>query len=264
MKKVSIIMPVYNVEPSFLQEAVASALAQTYPDKELIIVDDGSTRPDTLQYLESLKQDSVMVFHQENQGPSAARNLGITHSSGDYILPLDADDIIEPTYVQEACDILDSNPKIGIVYCLADMFGDINCSWDLPPYSYPEILISNCIFCTSLFRKSDWEKVGGYKTVMRLGWEDYEFFLSLIERGFQVYRIPKILFHYRKSGISRTTNSTVEENGRIMWADIRRLHQRMFYSNLCFLHRHKAPIYITWKQLPLSEKIRELFGNQQK
>ena len=261
MKKVSLVTPVFNTEPSFLEEAGASALAQTHPDIELVIVDDGSTKRDTLALLERLKSDGrITVLHQVNSGPSVARNTGIAAATGEYILPLDADDIIEPTYVQLAYEALEKNPQLGIVYCRADFIGAQSGPWELPDYSYPEILLGNCIFCTALFRKSDWEKVGGYKTVMRLGWEDYEFFLSLIERGLGVYCIPQVLFHYRKHGSSRTTNTESDENTAIMWGDIRRHHKALFFKNYHFLHKCHAGMYMTWKKLPFLDKCRELFG----
>ena len=260
MPRVSIVIPVFNTETLFLEEAVASALRQTYPDIEIVIVDDGSTREETLGLLEELrKKDSIQVVRQSNSGPSAARNTGIAAATGEYILPLDADDVIEPTYVQQAYEAMEKNPKLGLVYCRADYIGAWSGPWELPDYSYPEILLGNCIFCTALFRKSDWEKVGGYKTVMRLGWEDYEFFLSLIERGLGVYCIPQVLFHYRKHGPSRTTNTESNENMEILWSDIRRYHRCLFFKNYHFLHKRHSGLYETWKRLSFLGKCRELF-----
>ena len=260
MRRVSIVIPVFNTDASFLEEAVASALAQTHPDIELVIVDDGSTREETLNLLAELRtKENIRVLHQANQGPSVARNTGIAAATGDYILPLDADDLIEPSYVKQAYDLLEQNPRIGIVYCLADFIGAQTGPWELTPYSYPEILLGNCIFCTAMFRKSDWESVGGYKTVMRLGWEDYEFFLSLIEKGCWVYRIPQVLFHYRKHGQSRSSDTESNENMDIMWSDIRRYHRWLYFKNFHFLHRRHAGMYETWKRLSFLGKCRELF-----
>ena len=77
--------------------------------------------------------------------------------------------------------ILDDNENMGIVYCEAELFGITSGKWDLPKYKFPNILFNNVIFCSAFFRKQDWEFVGGYKVIMKYGWEDYEFWLSLIE-----------------------------------------------------------------------------------
>lgn len=261
LKKVSIVIPVYNEEPSFLEAAVASALAQTHPDIEVVLVDDGSTRESTLSTLEQLQQNErIRLLHQANQGPSVARNTGVLAASGDYILPLDSDDLIEPEYVRIAYEQMEKNPRLGLVYCLADYIGDKTGPWELPPYRYPDILLGNCIFCTTLFRKEDWLSVGGYKQEMKLGWEDYEFFLSLIEKGFEVYCIPQVLFHYRKHGVSRSTQADTEEGMTFMWGQMLRLHRGLFFKHFCFLKKRKAPLYQTWKNLSFKEKFRLIFN----
>ena len=137
------------------------------------------------------------VIRTENQGLSAARNTGIRRAQGVYILPLDADDKIGKGYVEDAVRILDQHSEIGIVYCEASYFGVKRGRWDLPEYSLDKILNHNVIFCTALFRKADWEAVGGYNVNMVYGWEDWDFWLSLIHLGRKVYRIPKIYFYYR-------------------------------------------------------------------
>ena len=259
MKRVSVVTPVYNVEPAYLEAAVRSVFSQTFRNVEMVIVDDGSTREDTIRCLEKLRENpSIRILRQNNMGPSAARNAAVRAATGDYVLPLDADDLIEASYVEEACGMLERNPRLGIVYCQADYIGTQTGPWNLPAYSFPEFLLGNCIFCTALFRKSDWLKVGGYKREMTIGWEDYEFFISLVERGLEVYQIPKVLFHYRKHGQSRSTYADTEEGMARMWGQIRRLHRCLFFRNFRFLRKHKADIYVTWKRLPLSEKFREL------
>ena len=92
-----------------------------------------------------------------------------------------------------------------MVYCKARFFGVNNCNWDLPVFDLDDFLFDNCIFCSALFRKSDFLKAGGYKPYMVYGLEDYELWISFIELGLKPYRIDKILFNYRKTNqISRT------------------------------------------------------------
>ncbi len=196
MPKVSVVIPCYN-QGHFLDEAVDSVLVQTFRDFEIIVVDDGSTDPFTEHLLADYRKEKTSVLHTANQGLASARNNGIREASGQYILPLDADDRIAPEYLAEAVQILDGNPDIGIVYCRARLFGAVETEWTLPEYSLAEMLQDNLIFCTALFRRADWELAGGYDPGMVYGWEDYDFWLSLIEKGRGVYRIPEYLFSYR-------------------------------------------------------------------
>jgi glycosyltransferase involved in cell wall biosynthesis len=196
MAKVSVVIPCYN-QGRFLEDAVDSALAQTCQDIEIIIVNDGSEDEETIELCNAYNQKGITVVTTDNQGLAAARNNGIEKASGIYILPLDADDIIDPNYIAEAITVLDENPQVGIVYCQARLFGAVDTAWQLPEYSLAEMLKDNIIFCSALFRRSDWQLVGGYDTGMIYGWEDYEFWLSLIEQGKEVRRLDGRYFRYR-------------------------------------------------------------------
>ncbi len=198
MPTVSVIIPCFN-QGAFVDEAIDSVLAQHFDDVEIVVVDDGSTDPATRHKLATYQREKTSVIITANQGLAAARNNGIAAATGRYILPLDADDRIAPSYLQEAVAVLDAEPDIGIVYCRARLFGAVEGDWHLPDYSLEEMLRDNVIFCTALFRRADWELVGGYDPGMRYGWEDYEFWLSLIERGRQVKRLDGRYFFYRVS-----------------------------------------------------------------
>jgi glycosyltransferase involved in cell wall biosynthesis len=105
---VSIIIPVYNAA-SFINETINSALQQTWPNKEIIIVDDGST-DDSLILAKKFEGDIVKIFSQQNKGASAARNKGLAEAKGDYIQFLDADDLISANKIEEQINLLISNP----------------------------------------------------------------------------------------------------------------------------------------------------------
>lgn len=194
---VSIIIPSYN-QANFLSETLDSVLSQNYQNWECIIIDDGST-DNTKEIAQKYysKDKRFKYIKQENQGPSVARNNGILNSSGKYILPLDSDDLISKDYLQEAVDILENKPKIKLVYCEVELFGDASGIWNLPDYSYEKILLGNMIFCTAMFRRSDYNKTSGYDKKMRDGLEDWDFWLSLLKEDDIVYRIPKVHFFYR-------------------------------------------------------------------
>ncbi len=201
----TVVIPCYN-DGEYIEETIASINAQSASGIEIIIVDDASTDLKTIETLKALKQRNLkVIFLENNGGPSVARNSAIKEAKGKYILPLDADDKIAPTYIEKAQKILNEKNEVGIVYCEAELFGDKRDKWELPPYSFPEILTGNMIFATALFRRADWKVVGGYNENMRYGNEDYDFWLSLIELGREVYQIPETLFFYRIKHSSRTT-----------------------------------------------------------
>ena len=186
---------------------VNSILAQTFSDFEIIIVNDGSTDAATNALLEKYSRPKTTVIHTENQGVCAARNTAIKAAAGKYILPLDADDKIEPTYLEKAVNVFDNHPETGVVWCKADFFGTQKGEWDLKPFSLKQIMNNGCVFVTAMFRKSDWERVGGYNVNMVHSLEDWDFWLSFVEQGLSFYQIPEILFHYRQHAVSRTTLS---------------------------------------------------------
>jgi len=230
MAKVSVIIPCYN-QGLYVSEAVNSVLAQTYQDMEIIIVNDGSTDEQTNTLLEVFDRDKTKVIVTSNQGLAAARNNGISVASGQYILPLDADDRIAPLYIEKAVQLLDSEPDTGIVYCRAMLFGAVESEWVLPVYSLEEMLKDNVIFCSALFRREDWETVGGYDTGMIYGWEDYDFWLSLIERGRAVRQLDSHLFYYRVSPDSMVR--TKEKWQKIeMFTRIYHRHQEFIGNNI--------------------------------
>lgn len=203
MEKVSVIMPCYN-DGNYIEEAVESVFAQTYQDIELIIIDDGSDEQKTIDILEGLK-NKVTLLKTNHIRPAGARNYGIEKATGKYILPLDSDDRIEKTYIEKAVNILKNNKNVGVVYCEADLFGEKCGKWELPSYSFEKMLLDNVVFVTALFYKDDWKNVGGFNTHMLAGMEDYDFWLSILNLGKEIYQIPEVLFHYRIKPISRTT-----------------------------------------------------------
>lgn len=209
MEKVSVIMPCYN-DGAYIEESVASVFAQTYENIELIIVDDGSDDPHTLKVLEQLSAKNIILLHTDRLRPSGARNVGISAATGKYILPLDSDDTIEPSYVAQAVAEMEKDENIGVVYCHADLFGEKSGPWQLKEYSLDNMLLDNVVFVTALFLKEDWEKVGGFRTTMQYGMEDYDFWLSIIELGKEIHQLPDTLFHYRIKPVSRTTQFLVD------------------------------------------------------
>ena len=109
MSKVSVIIPVYNCNPIFIQQAIDSILSQTYKNLELIIVNDGSTNNETLEYLRNIDTNKIKLFNQKNQGAAIARLTGFKHSTGDYISFIDADDWLDNNYYKTLINLCEKH-----------------------------------------------------------------------------------------------------------------------------------------------------------
>lgn len=202
INKVSIIVPCYN-QAQYLNESLQSVLEQSSDNWECIIVNDGS--PDDTEKVAEFWLDKDVRFkyvYQENGGLSRARNFGISHASGEFILPLDADDKISKDYVSLAIKAFQEEDSLKVVYCKADKFGIENGVWDLAPFSLLNLSRENMIFCSALFRKSDWEQVGGYDLNMKHGCEDWEFWIALLKNGGNVKQLNQVGFYYRTKASS--------------------------------------------------------------
>lgn len=194
---VSIIVPCYK-QAEFLDECLDSVIAQTYSDWECIVVDDGS--PDnTEEIMQSWvkKDERIKYLKKQNGGLASARNSGILASNGVFILPLDADDKISENYIALAVDAILENENRKLIYGRAFKFGYENEEWKLETYSFEKLKFNNMIYCTALFKKSDWEKIGGYDESGLRGWEDWDFWLSLLKNGGEVIYLHDIIFYYR-------------------------------------------------------------------
>lgn len=243
MHLVSIVIPCYNAG-RLLHEAVNSALAQTYPHVEVVIVDDGSTDPETREILRTATWPRTRIFHQENAGPAAARNRAISHAAGAFILPLDADDRIDPTYVEKALAVIEERPEVGVVYCRAIKFGAESGPWQLPPYNLRELVIDNVVFVTALYRKSDWEAVGGYSEGMLSGVEDYEFWIKMLNHGVEIVQLDEFLFHYRVQERSRTTGFQADRSVVVStYANIFRNNSEFYLKHAEVIFEHRFGLY---------------------
>lgn len=233
--KVSVIMPCYN-DGEYIRQAVDSVYNQTYENLELIIIDDGSDKA-TKDVLHEIKAERDCILLETNHGgASAARNLGISKATGTYILPLDADDEIYPTYVEKAVQKMEQDENVGIVYCHGELFGELSGPWQLPDYSLEKMLVSNCIFVTALFRKEDWERIGGFNVEMRHGLEDYDFWLGILSLNRTVYQLPETLFRYRIKSNSR--NKTFHT--KLDW--VKETYE-MIYDNHADFFRKNCEVY---------------------
>ena len=236
MKKVSVIVTCFNKAP-YLKDCLNSVLNSTYKNLEIVCFNDDST-DDSLKILKDYenKYEQVKVIDSKtNRGVIYARNYSIDVSSGEYILPLDADDMIAPTYIEKAVKVLEENDSIGVVYSKALNF---NCKrytpFKLDPFNKVRMLFKNVVFHCALFRKSDFIKVGKYNENMYIGDEDYDLWLSFIEHGFDFYRIDEGLFIYRTENNTRTSIS--RKNTNFVKKQLVLNHPDLFFINSTFVN----------------------------
>jgi glycosyltransferase involved in cell wall biosynthesis len=211
--RISVIIPCYN-HGLYLQDAIDSVEASSFKDYEIIIVNDGSTDAFTIKQKDELSQRGYHVIDQPNQGVSKARNNGISAALGQYIMPLDADNKIRPTYIEKAVAILDCQPEIGVVYAKAANFGEVEMSNHIGNiFDSVELFLNNYIDNLSVFRKSVWARVGGYDENMLEGLEDWDFWMTLYENEVGYYFIDEILFDYRV--LSDSHSSKADNNYKV-------------------------------------------------
>jgi glycosyltransferase involved in cell wall biosynthesis/GT2 family glycosyltransferase len=198
---VSIVIPAHNPE-SYLREAIASARRQTHNAVETILVDDGSCAPGSQPILKSASRLADRYIEQTNQGLPAARNAGIRAASGSLVVPLDADDTLDADYVACCLAALRAHPEAAFVYTDYRVFGAKKYVERTEDYNLYRLLRNNTLPYAALIRKQDWEAAGGYNESLRLGCEDWDFWLRLAERGRFGLHLGKVLFRYRKHGRS--------------------------------------------------------------
>src|SRR5665213_1133935 len=247
---VSIVIPAYN-PTAFLLDAIASAAAQTHPHTEIILVNDGSDKPESLAILEQAARSVGTYLEQSNQGPSAARNAAFRIAQGSCVVPLDADDSLSPTYIATCLSALDAGH--AFVYTDFRVFGTQNYDEHLGDYNLYTLLGRNYLSYAALLRKQDWERVGGYDEAMRLGYEDWEFWLRLGSLGRFGQHVPQPLLRYRRHGITRSDTALAHHRELVDYIQAR--HPELYeYEN-------RARIKARWSPA-VSIVTREPLGNQ--
>ncbi len=230
---ISVVIPCYN-QAAYLESTVKSALASKYRPLEIIIVNDGSTDSSETVAEKLLSQHPEIKFlSQKNSGVSAARNSGIEFASGKYILPLDGDDLISPDYIPEAVKILERMPNVKVVYSKAVKFDDEGAkNWTLKSFSTYQLARDNMIFVSGIFRKSDWKLCGGYDEKMKVGREDWEFWINMLKTGGEVIQLPFIGFYYRLTPGSKRkkTGTNSKKRERIDYLNLK--HGEFFEKEL--------------------------------
>lgn len=235
---VSIVMPTYN-QAHFLPEALDGVFAQTYPDYELIVVDDGSTDHTSRVLADYRQHHEFTIASQTNQRLPRALNTGVSRARGAYLTWTSSDNIMLPRMLEVLVQALESAPlTVGLVYgdrYLMDDDGNDLGRFDLPDYDPYLLLHANLVHCCFLYRRQCMERVGLFDPEFIYG-EDWEYWIR-ISRFYSMERIPQALYRYRLHGTSMTSDL------------VRGTAQNMGYSEFARRIRRRMPLRWTFGKL---------------
>ena len=215
---VSIYIPAYNAAET-IEQAIDSALAQTFRDFEIVVCNDGSTdRTRAILDEKYGHHPKIKLIHQENAGIGAASNAAISAATGMYILHLDADDVLEQTAIEVLLPELEARPEHGCVYGSYYRFEsnleERTEGWSVPNFNRIRMLYGMMVHPPRLFRKREWSRVGGFDTSMANA-VDYDFYLRLSAIS-KLHHVDTMLYNYRihAASTSHAYASTQKENTR--------------------------------------------------
>ena len=202
--RVTVVVPAFNAR-STIGKTLRSAQAQTYRNLEILVVDDGST-DDTVECVTSISPGDprIRLIRQSNGGPSAARNAALAQASGEFVAPLDADDLWHPTKIQKQIEVFAANPGVGLVYTWSRVINleDRVRAAKLPLFArghvHSAMMAVNFIGGGSvpLIRTDVLREVGGYDVALRNACEDFKLQLLIAER-YEYDLVPEFLVGYR-------------------------------------------------------------------
>jgi glycosyltransferase involved in cell wall biosynthesis len=229
--RVSVITPCFD-HGRPLRECVDSIRAQTYPDVELIVVDDGSTDADTKSYLRELDTDDAVqvVRMRRNRGPSAARNRGISRATGRYVLPVDSDNLLLPDAIERLVTQLQgAGDHIGFIYQNCQYFGNREDYFEPPAYNPWLLTRQNYIDTCALIDREVFDLGFAYAEDIVFGHEDWDFFLQLAEHAIHGEPARGKTLLYRKEGVTRS--DLVEWTGSPFHLELATRHPTLFSTD---------------------------------
>jgi glycosyltransferase involved in cell wall biosynthesis len=230
---VSVIIPCFNLG-LYLAEAVDSVLAQSVQDFEILIVDDGSTDPETKRILDDFVRPRTSVFRTPNRGLATARNFLIEKARGQYLCALDADDKLHPQYFEKTLNAFAADPSLTFVGTLLQMFGAENTIWPADRRcDLAMLLCDDTVITPALVRRDAVVSVGGYDQQMpHQGDEDWDLWLTLVERGYRGVIVPEVLFYYRRRPNSMCVECTTGQKHLDLVEYIMRKHAASYRSHV--------------------------------
>lgn len=229
-RTVAIIVPCYGYA-NYLEECIDSIVNQTRRANEIIIVNDGS-KDNTIEVAENLikkyPNENIRLVNKENGGLSSARNAGIEVSDSQFIQCIDADDKLTPGCIEEHLKLMADDLIIGQNALME--FGERHVVM-VPTYptGLERIMQSNTVFCNAMFSKRMWEKVGGFdeSETMRLGYEDWEMWIRMLQAGCRVRTSDFIALRYRAHE-GQMTQATSHPNRQVLYKYIYEKHKDLY------------------------------------
>ena len=212
--EVSVIIPCYNSH-LYLDQTLLSLEHQSFDNFEVIIVNDGSSDPDTISFLECIDSRKYKVINlDQNRGLPAARNAGISAAVGKFVLPLDSDDWLAPEAVEEMLKVIKAIGSSAFVYSSIYLHNEKDGILHKQYNPFEQLFFNQIPYCI-LFEKDIWRKVGGYDEYMRGGYEDWEFNLRLIHFDCHGTVIRKPFLNYRVSSNGMLLSSSLRQHAEI-------------------------------------------------
>lgn len=227
---VTIVIPCFNYG-RFVAEAVASALSQREADVRVVVVDDGSDDGTTPEACEALARDRVTVIHQANGGPGSARNAGAALADTPYLVFLDADDTLDPSFVIRLAEEIESasaedGPPVSHAYCQEVLTDQAHGTWKVAPWDPLLLMVTNLHPVTALVRRECYEHAGGFEAAMRGDYEDWDLWLRLSFLGYRGVRVPEPLFYWRRHGADTMVMRAVRSHDQIFAGIVERHRAR--------------------------------------
>jgi glycosyltransferase involved in cell wall biosynthesis len=200
---VSVVIPCYN-SARYLRETVESVSVDDGRALEVLLVDDGSQDETRSIMAELVAEDvaegskrRIRIIEQENRGVAAARNAGISVAQNAYIVPLDADDLLQPTMIGTCARALDAENHVSIVYTDRWEFGDVEQVWPAGAFELHRLKYFNQIGYCSMLRQRVWDAIGGYRVNVS-GFDDWDFWIATASRGFKTKYVAEPLWRHRQ------------------------------------------------------------------
>lgn len=225
---ISIVVPVYNVKPEWLSACIQSVQAQLYPNWELCVYDDASTKKDTVECLKSWEGKDPRIkigYGKQNLHICGATNSAIKLATGKYVGLLDNDDELTPDALFEVVKALNTNQEAGLVYSdedKRDMDGRLTEPHFKPDFNLDLLLSINYISHFTVIRKDIGDRLGWMRMDFQ-GSQDYDLYLRVIEHTKQILHIPKVLYHWRK--VPGSTAARYEDKKYVDKASLRALQE---------------------------------------
>ncbi|MDQ6695223.1 MAG: glycosyltransferase family 2 protein [Chloroflexota bacterium] len=258
---VSIVIPCYN-QSQYLEECLTSLTDQNYTNWEAVVVDDASTEGDACAIVRSFTDERVRYMrHSTNRGLAAARNSGIKNSTGPLLLPLDADDKLDPRYLEKTVHALASQPDRHAAFADFLGFGAREQTINFRIKDVKEMLRGQWIPGPgTLMRRVLWEEVGGYCEAKELhsGNEDWDFWIGVAENGLNVAHLPEPLYCYRIHRESMSTRQRYTEYAtrRFVYTRHRKLFDHYRMKHLFLGEGYRRSIEASWSRREWGRAVR--------